>query len=181
MVGRSRPVDLLLQMPVLFYQPRVQRIAFGEILEVGNSDAGVEVVGAGFQNIVASRRTLRRNRRLKLGIEEGRLQLIDLLLEAASVKPPLLWIAAIPAARNSSNVNSGRNFGSVLISGAACAAVGLSGRAGIGATTRLRCAPSNSCLANCVGRRRRSLRSDRASNHPEVQNAEQQKGEDEAI
>ena len=80
MIRRARAVNLFLQMPVYFHQARVQRIVLGEILEIGKFDAGVEVVGAGLQDIQAAARALGGDQRLKIGIEERWPQFLDFLL-----------------------------------------------------------------------------------------------------
>lgn len=64
-------------MPLDLHQTRIQRVALGEILEVGKFDAGIKVVGAGFENVLAGTRAFGGNQRLKVDAEQGRPQLLD--------------------------------------------------------------------------------------------------------
>ncbi len=65
------PVDLLDQLSAALDQPRVQRIALLEPLEVGHRDPDVKVVGARGEDVLARPGGLVRDDRLEVRVEEA--------------------------------------------------------------------------------------------------------------
>jgi hypothetical protein len=74
-------VDLFDQTPVLFHEPRVQRVALLHALEVLHRHADVQVVGARGQNVLSGRRRLGGDGRFEVGIEEHRAQPLEKAVE----------------------------------------------------------------------------------------------------
>ena len=73
-VAAADAVDLFDEPAVLLDQPRVERIALVEALEVGHRHARVEIVGARLQDVLAGARRLAGDDRIDVQVEEVRLQ-----------------------------------------------------------------------------------------------------------
>ena len=106
MIGRARSIDLFHQLPIHFRQPRVQRIALREILDLRQRHAGVEIVRAGLQDVEPFARALGGDHRLEVRIEQRLAQFVE---DARILARP-----ARAAACSCSNVKSGKNFCAVV-------------------------------------------------------------------
>ncbi len=67
-------VDLLDELAVALHQPRVQAVLLDEAFQIGHRDAGVEVVGAGLQDVLSRPGRLVGHDRIDGRIEEHRLE-----------------------------------------------------------------------------------------------------------
>ncbi len=76
-VAAADAVDLLDQAGRGLHQPRVQLVALGEAVEIGEGHAVVEVVGAGGEDVLPGRRVLARHHRIERRVEQHRRQAID--------------------------------------------------------------------------------------------------------
>ena len=84
-VAAADAVDLLDEAGRGLHQPRVQLVALGEAVEVGEGDAVVQVVGAGGEDVLPRRRVLARHHRLERRVEQHRGQAIDEALDRLAI------------------------------------------------------------------------------------------------